>query len=556
MTLPSQRTLSLPGLAFLVVPFLPAQQPELAIAHVNVIPMDGPGVLEDRTILVGEGKILEITSADRAEIPEGCQVVDGRGRFLIPGLVDAHTHTLVPTDLSLYLAHGVTTILDMSGNPHLLQLREELSEGTRIGPRMFLTSPQLKPQTNPVMDREITVDSIGGARDLVRTLAGQGYDFIKVWGSLSPPVHQAVCETADEVGIRVTGHIPRPVGMQQTFANGQSSLAHVEEYWNKFFQRRPDAGLMDEAVQTTRAAGVAVVTTVITYENINYILTEADERQQARPELRWIDPARRMLWGTELNYYRQRFNLEEGRAKLAELRFKQRIAAALHKGGVKLVAGTDAGGTNLSLLPGGSLHRELELLVEAGLEPWEALATATVNAGEFLGGKSSGAIAPGQRADLVLLNRNPLEDIRNTRDVRGVVAGGHWFDRSALDVLLGDVATTMRSSNVLAEAVFEQGPAAAFAAYDATDAESGEYEPMALGLVAFVLSMSDRMGDTEAVMQRIMQDHPDFYLPYFMLGMAAAGSGDRETAIELLKTVLRLVPGHIHARAMLTRLGG
>ncbi len=109
---------------------------------------------------------------------------------------------------------------------------------------------------------------------------------------------------------------------------------------------------------------------------------------------------------------------------------------------------------------------------------------------------------------------------------------------------------------MLAEAVFEQGPAAEFAAYDATDAESGEYEPMALGLVAFVLSMSDRMGDAAAVMQRITQDHPDFYLPYFMLCMAAAGSGDRETAIELLKTVLRLVPGHIHARAMLTRLGG
>ncbi|MHC5064421.1 MAG: amidohydrolase family protein [Planctomycetota bacterium] len=556
MTRKQLRTITILALLACLTSQVAAQDPDLAITSVNVIPMNETGLLEDRTVLISGDKILQVMPADEAKIPDACRRIDGRGRYLIPGLVDAHTHTTVTSDLTLYLTHGVTSILEMSGNPDILTLREELRAGERLGPRLFTTGPQFKVRANPIIDREIGASDPEQLPALVRSLAAQGYDFLKIWGPVSQEVHAAICKTASEVGIPVTGHIPRDIGLQQTLENGQSSFAHVEEYWNKYFRKRPDEKRMPTAVDASKAAEVSVVTTLMTYENIAYTLAESDERKLSRPDLRWIDASRRMLWSTGMNEYLRKFERSNGPRKLEELAFKQRIAGALHAGGVPLVAGTDCGGTNLSMLPGESLHRELELLVESGLSPWEALRTATFNAGQFMDQGRSGAITAGQQADLVLLAENPIENISHTRTVQGVVSGGRWFAREDLDELLAELATKMSANNALIDAILSEGAERAFASYDSRDEGALAYEPSAIGLAAFLLILSERMEDAVAVLIRISEDHPEQYQPYFLLAGLSAGAGDRETALEALQVVLELVPGHPQAQALLRELGG
>lgn len=540
----------------------PAGEAPLAVVHADVLPMDvaegAPAVLRDHTLVVRDGRIERLGPASEVAVPEGARVVDGSGKYLLPGLVDAHTHTFSAEDFELHVAHGVTTAWEMAGNPQLLAWRAEIAAGERLGPRLFVTGPQLKVEAIPFTDMEIAAGSPARARDLVEGMAADGYDFVKVWGPLPEDVLVAVGEAAGEAGLPVTGHIPGDVGLARTLECGLAAVAHVEEYWNKVLRRREDAERLAEAVALTAEAGAVAVTTLVTYENIAQVLGPDLTGLPGRGELRYVDPVRRMLWGPEYNDYRRRFEAREGPAFAEALESKQRIARALHDAGVPLLAGSDAGGFQLSLVPGLALHRELELLVDAGLTPLEALRAATSVPGRFLApGDPSGVLAPGRRADLLLVDGNPLEDVGNIRRIAGVAVAGRWLDRAELDGRLEALAARNGRTGAFVESALggESAMEAYRAARDAASPDGPLFQEAPLLLLAFLYFQSGRQEEALELLQVVAREYPESYAAYYVLAAAARVGGDADGARELLRAVLDRSPRHRIARETLAELG-
>ncbi|MEO6211838.1 MAG: amidohydrolase family protein [Gemmatimonadaceae bacterium] len=413
---------------------------------VTVIPMDRVRVLREQTVVVEHGRIASLGPASAARIPAGARRIDGTGRFLIPGLVDAHVHYDDDTPAkdphvdeinreysALFLAAGVTEVMNLCGSPGNLALRDSIARGEVSGPTM-LTSPRCL-NDSLMTKREGDSAAVASKR--------AGYDFLKVYSFLSLDGFRGILTTARRVGIPVVGHIPQRVGTQRMLASGAVGIVHAEEFLYNAPFRLEYGNAREGAVQldtmripalahAVRSAGVAVTPTLVAYTSI---IDEAVDLNAvlARPELRQLSSMVRASrgWNPADNDRAKRLGAP---LPLSQLRLgiamQRRLVRAFRDSGVTLLAGTDAGGS-IPMAPGWSLHDELQLLVGAGLTPYQALRTATANAGEFFArhfhAAPNGTITPGSRADLVLLDANPLEDIRNTRRIRGVMVRGAWM---------------------------------------------------------------------------------------------------------------------------------
>lgn len=421
----------------------------LAITNVTVIPMDRERVLR-QTVLIRNGRITAVGPSGAVTIPDRARRIDGTGRFLIPGLVDAHVHYISDDPAkdrrvdpinreysAMFLAAGVTEVMNLCGSLGSLALRDSIARGEVTGPTM-LTSP------NCLNDSMMT-EQQGDSATVSSKRAG--YDFLKVYSFLSSAGFDGVMRAAHRVDIPVVGHIPQRVGLQRMLSGGAVGIVHAEEFlYNAPFRLEygdPGAGAVQldtmnipPVVHAVRAAGVAVTPTLVAYSSI---IDEAAALKAvlARPELQRIpaDVKASRGWNADANVRARRLGEPMPLARLRlGLAMQRRLVRAMRDSGVTLLAGTDAGGS-IPMAPGWSLHDELALLVGAGLTPYEALRAATANAGEFFAkhfhAAPSGTITPGARADLVLLDANPLDDIRNTRKVRGVVVRGRWMPAAA-----------------------------------------------------------------------------------------------------------------------------
>jgi hypothetical protein len=438
----------------------------IAIRNATVLAPDGEAMLEGRTVVVEDGRIVSVAAG--ADVPEGATVIDGTGRFLVPGLVDAHVHLRQqPNDLLAYLANGVTHIRDLAGSAGDLRLRRELEEG-RPGPRLSVATAQL--YTSGRLDgwfRDFTRSSRnvrygGSAEDVVRTIESEGYDAIKLYDNIDPVRYRAITAAARAAGIHTVGHLPIDFDLEDLATMDQRELAHIEEIVKKlldefgpFFaggggeafltmveERTP--GIVDDLL----AGGVAVNTTLWLMDTLESQATDLRNGLRTLP-LEYANPA--MVEGSEyigLGWLpgRNRFELPpdadaEQRAR-SDAFFRARVEAQrillreMVARGVDITAGTDA--ATEFMVPGFSLHDELRSLVRAGLTPAQALRSATATPAEIMRSEA-GVIEPGRRADLVLLNANPLEDIANTATVEVVVVGGRLYDRDRLDAMLDAV---------------------------------------------------------------------------------------------------------------------
>ena len=413
-----------------------------AFVNVNVVPMTDERVVAGQTVIVESGLITAIGDVDTVPVPDGARVVDGTDRFLMPGLAEMHAH--VPNAqspelervLTLFAANGVTIIRGMLGHPSHLALRQQLMEGDAFGPRLITSGPSMNG------------NSVSGPTDAERKVRAQhaaGYDFIKIHPGLSSSEFAAISATANELGIPFAGHVPVAVGVEGALAAGIATIDHLDGYliallpadtdpsggYGGFFDVLLADQLIEERiaaiVASTAASGTWNVATETLFEHRVADVSIAELR--ARPEMRLMPAATVERWAqTKERQARERGFSPEVAARAIEIR--RRLILELHRAGAGLLLGSDA--PQVFNVPGYSLHNELEFLVAAGLSPYAALHTGTAAVAEFLG-TNTGVIVPGRDADLVLLDANPLSNIRNTQRIHGVMLRGEWLPSRALE---------------------------------------------------------------------------------------------------------------------------
>ncbi|MHC4732016.1 MAG: amidohydrolase family protein [Planctomycetota bacterium] len=383
-----------------------------AIVDVNVVPMDSERVLEHHTVLVRKGRVAAV--GKEVAVPADAFRIDGRGRYLMPGLADMHVHNWYEKEHLLFLANGVTTIRNMWGTPKQLKWRREIGAGTRLGPTLHTTGPILD-GARATWPGSTIVTTVEDARAAVRRIRAEGYPSLKIYNGLRRDVYGALVAEARQQGLRVVGHVPRAVGISGALAARQDCIEHLEGYVDL------ETGERQRIAQETAALGIwNCVTLVVYWSHLRW-----DELPE-RPEMKYVPAPLRETWRAMTKRRPDKEHLE----RLRRLRRRSReLTKALHEAGAKLLLGTDC--ATPFIIAGWSAHRELRLLVEAGLTPYEALRAGTVDAAAYLG-DDFGTVAVGKRADLVLVEANPLEDVRNAARRVGVMVRGRWLPAAEL----------------------------------------------------------------------------------------------------------------------------
>lgn len=401
--------------------------PAVAFVGVNVVTADRGQVLEDQTVVVRGERIAEVGPSAKVRVPAGALRIGARGKYLTPGLVDMHAHLNSPKELPLYLGNGITTVYNLNGHPAHLKWREEIKRGAMAGPNIYTCGPTIR-----------VLNNAGDARRIVGEQHGAGYDSIKIYNWVPKGAYEALIEEARKRGMLVVGHIAREPGFEGTLRAGQA-VAHAEEFVYTFFDNKvDDDGRLPEAVRKTREAGVPVIATLVAFD---HIIRQAEDLPAllAAPETKYLAPWVRDEWGPGKNLYQRRFANPESIAYLNKsLALQKKFLRELHRAGGKVLTGTDA--MNMGVVPGFSLHEELRNLIGIGFTPLEALRAGTLYPAEFLSPAGKfGTVAAGKRADLVLVDANPLEEVSRMSDPAGVMVRGRWLPRAQLRRMLGEV---------------------------------------------------------------------------------------------------------------------
>jgi imidazolonepropionase-like amidohydrolase len=452
----------------------------VVIRAVTVVDVVDGSLRGKQTVLVTGNRITAVGPSDQVRTPRDADLIDAEGRFLIPGLWDMHVHSVgnVAWDMKvgsignaewhfpLFLAYGITGVRNMNdatADPTLeltRSVKRRLSSGDLLGPRLLANGPSIDGDP-PLPSNPVVVRAAAEARAVVNTLADHGADFVKVYTNLSREAYFAIMDQARQRGIRVDGHVPFRVLPVEAADAGQRTFEHLlamalgcsteadaerKEFSRILSDLGRSAGMLDlfrherrlydkrnpaackDTIEAYRRNGVAEAPSLVGYHHV----VNAKEILSNARNLRLVPAAVRRNWEKGLDS-------EEGRtvvsilAPLVALQLEN--TRLLHQSGVMLLAATDVGIP--MLVPGLSLHEELTMLVDAGLTPLDALRTATVNPAKVLGmADSLGTIEPNKLADLVLLDANPLEDIRNTQRIASVLLNGRYLDRQALDDML------------------------------------------------------------------------------------------------------------------------
>jgi hypothetical protein len=412
---------------------------------VAIVALDADVPTGLRDVVVRDGRIVEIAATTKRQV-EDTIVIDAKGKFLMPGLVEMHAHVppldapTLQTVLDLFLAHGVTTVRGVLGEPGQLTLRTELDEGKRRGPRLFAAGPSLN--GNSVGDATLAVA-------MVEAQKRAGYDLLKLHPGLDRERFDAIAETARRIGLPIAGHVSENVGLERALDGGTGTVEHLDDYVRALVPAdRPertaspgffgveaalaaDEQRIPELVRLTREANAYVVPTETLM--VNLLGDDRIDDLLAREEFAYVSDATQVQWRKDRTELREQVGAEKSARFLA---LRRALLKALYADG-RVLLGSDA--PQKFNVPGASLHRELVLMVDAGVAPREVLLSGTAAPAQWLGdGAQRGRIAPGQDADLVLLDADPLADITNTRRIAGVMVDGRWHDRAALDAMLAE----------------------------------------------------------------------------------------------------------------------
>ncbi|HKH92214.1 MAG TPA: amidohydrolase family protein [Gemmatimonadaceae bacterium] len=464
---------------------------DVAITHVTVIDVAGGRRLPDQTVVVRGTRIEVVRPATRTTPPRGARIIDGRGKFLVPGLWDMHVHLSTTgsdrTRIPLLLAHGITGVRAMSqecmrdcaGDPFTLDSirawREATARGVRLFPRLVVSGPSIdgpKPARTRAWPAATAEEGAAG----VRLTRERGGDFVKVYSLLPRAAFFGAVREARQLGLPVAGHVPASLWPSEASDSGMASLEHDLGIWEECSTRHAEwRSRLDSLSAVGGGAGFAGISGFVTTDvmesyddarcralfatlrrNRTWLVPtlvlrqgfarQVDGENAARDtRLRYVPRAQRAAWQPGADFRASALGRAGAAARMERRRREPALVARAYAAGVRILAGTDMG--NPYVFAGSSLHEELQLLVEGGLTPAQALRAATLEPASFLHATDSlGSIAPGKLADLVLLHANPLADVANTQRIHAVMANGRYLDRTALDALLADAERAAAAS--------------------------------------------------------------------------------------------------------------
>ncbi len=429
--------------------------PTYAFVNVNVIPMDRERVLTGQTVVVQGGKIIAVGSSGAVKVPAGATRIDGTGKYLIPGLAEMHAHippgptvadSTIERVLALFVLNGVTTIRGMLGDPRHLPLRARAAKGELLSPTIYTSAPSLNGQTVPTGKDAI---------DSVTKYQSAGYDFLKIHPGIKRGVYDTLVATARRVGIRWAGHVPLDVGIEHAIETKYWSVDHIDGFieglvphdgafttqQDGFFglplALRADERKIPELAAKAKAAGVWIVPTQTLMQHVvgNYETSD----MQNWPEMKYWSKAGVEQWVTQTEQGFRKDSTVTPAMKQRYLELRRKLITGLYGAGVGFLLGSDA--PQIWNVPGFSVRRELTYIVDAGLTPYQALETGTRNVARFFGTDAlTGTVTVGKRADLILLDGNPLTNIGNVGKQAGVMVGGRWLPREEIATRLAALA--------------------------------------------------------------------------------------------------------------------
>jgi hypothetical protein len=425
-------------------------QATVAITNVTVIPMDRERTLADQTVIIRDGRIETVGDAARTTVPAGATRIDGRGKFLMPGLAEMHAHVPPgnPTDeqlndiMFLYVANGVTTIRGMLGAPYQIELRRRLASGELLGPRFFAAAPSLNGNSAP---------NPAAAVAAVRAAKAAGYDLMKIHPGLSLETWDVAVAELKAQGMTFAGHVPAAVGVVHAMQSGIATIDHVDGYLeasvrDSSVHRTPGStmGEMIESIDNVKFRELAEMTARLGVWNVptmylweNFYGNRSPEELGALPEMRYAHPDQVNAWKSQ----RRNRSLGDANQGLTPERreryllLRREMLKALADAGAPLLMGTDS--PQMFNVPGFALHRELQVARAAGLSRYQVLESGTRNVGRYVASSlkqdgAFGTVAAGQWADLVLLDGNPLEDLENLTRRSGVFVRGRWVSAAEI----------------------------------------------------------------------------------------------------------------------------
>ena len=445
-----------------------SKSPAIVVIHnVTIIDTTGGPAQPHRTVTVREGKIEKIEEVPYSGMSgsggKSTVHINGTGKFLIPGLWDMHVHTVFgdwfpqakEITLPLFIANGITGVRDMGSNLETLQQwRTEIAAGTLIGPRMVMSGTMLD-GPKPRFPDSIAITTPEDGRRAVDDLKKRGADFIKLQSLIPREAVFAIAEEARKQGITFVGHVPDSVRASEASNAGQKSFEHLIGIFegsspvpleDKFIAGSKSEGEFLSGYDPARAEKLFALLAknhtwqcpTLVWERGGNLIEITDFAHDARAKYvpaAWKD----VTWKRFTDQVEHEFNTDDLATRKKFVAKELEVVSAMHKAGVQFLAGTDTP-PGVYIFPGFSLHEELQRFVAAGFTPLEALQTATLNPAKFFGlDHKLGTVEKDKLADLVLLDANPLDDIRNTQKIAGVIANGRYFSRADLDKMLAGV---------------------------------------------------------------------------------------------------------------------
>lgn len=548
-----------------------------AIVGVNVIPMDEDRIIEDQTVIVIDGVIQRMGDASTTQIPSGIKTIEGNDRYLMPGLADLHVHLLHKDDFVNYLAWGVTTIMHLGGSgisgTDILEFRRQISAGTLLGPNIYTTDRVFDGEPR-LADRSIELTDPDSARQEVRNLKDGGFDFVKIYNNIAQAEFEATVDEAKKVGLPVFGHIPRKFDTLTSLSGGQNAIAHTEEiffsYFNgprstdegMIFNYQPDMSKLAPLLEVMIEHDVATMpdlsftfTTLIMWDDLDILWNDT--------EFPHLHPATASMW--ERGNINRRSNIENF---VMREQWKYELMLELTRqfqaAGILQVIGTDA--ALPGLFPGKAAHRELTELVKAGLSNFDTLSVGTRNAGEFVRRYIDedvrfGQVLPGYRADLVLVDENPLEDIRNARTVSGIAVNGRFVSKSEIDARRGGLRERyqfLRSANTKVDAAFESDDAASviqeMVATNTNDEEFLSTIEARINAAGYAAAFAEDLDRSQEILRLNTDFFPQSANTWDSLAEVTLYTGNQKAALDFYRRALQADPDFVNAAEQIEKL--